>query len=123
MPRRSRRKVLVVQLDVPGALASEAESSVLAKVARQSGAANAQFLRVVQDAASVRRVHFVAQGHVVSYPSDTDIAQSQQAILLAVTGFATCLVVDRRGRVAARIVGLVDPSRLLASIHAVSQER
>ncbi|MCW2549309.1 MAG: hypothetical protein JWN96_3769 [Mycobacterium sp.] len=122
MPRRSRRQVLVIQLDVPGAVASDAESSVLAEVARQPGAANAQFLRVVEDAASVRRVRFVAQGHVVSYPSDSDIAQSRQAILLAATGFPTCLVVDRRGLVAARIVGLVDPARLLASIRAVSDE-
>lgn len=118
----SRHHVVVVNLEVPGSLASAAEASVLAEVARQPGAEDTQFVAVAEDAASLRPVHFVAQGHVVTYPSEADVTQSQQAILLAVTGFPTCLVVDRSGRIAARIVGLVDPSRLLASIRAVAAE-
>jgi hypothetical protein len=121
-PRAERRQVLVVNLVVPGALASNAESAALAAAARDPGAANTQFVRVVEDAASVHPAQFVAQGHVVSFPSAAEIKQSQQAILLAVTGFPTCLVVDRSGRIAARIVGLVDSSRLLTTIRAVTTE-
>jgi hypothetical protein len=122
-PRSARRQVLVVNLVVRGTLASDSEAAALATAARQPGAANTQFVSVVEDAASLRPVHFVAQGHVVSYPSAAEIARSQQTILLAVTGFPTCLVVDRGGRIAARIVGLVDPSRLLASIRSVADGR
>jgi hypothetical protein len=70
----------------------------------------------------VRVVRGTAQGHVVSYPSDAVLAQAKGARLLADIGLPTALVVDRQGRIATRIIGVVDPKRLLATIRAVEAE-
>jgi hypothetical protein len=121
--RRGAGYAIVVNLDVSGTLASEAEKAALASAAGKAGAAvNARFVSVLEDGNSLRHSQFVVQGHVIAYPNDTELEQSKQARLLAATGLPTCLVVDRRGRVAARIVGLVDPARLIATIRAVVAE-
>ena len=115
-------RVAIVDLNVPGAISGPAEQVALTRVEQQSGQYRVAFLSLLEDINSVRVVRGTAQGHVVSYPSDAVLAQAKGARLLADVGLPTALVVDRQGRIAARIIGVLDPPRLLATIRAVEAE-
>jgi uncharacterized protein YceK len=112
-------RVAVVDLNVPGVISTPAQQVALDRVEQQSGQYRVAFLSLLEDINSVRVVRGTAQGHVVSYPSDAVLAQAKGARLLADVGLPTALVVDREGRIATRIIGVVDPRRLLATIRAV----
>jgi hypothetical protein len=115
-------RVAVVDLNVPGVISAAAQQMALTRVEQQSGQYRVAFLSLLEDINSVRVVRGTAQGHVVSYPSDAVLAQAKGARLLADVGLPTALVVDRHGRIATRIIGVVDPQRLLATIRNVEAE-
>ena len=115
--------VVLVDLEVPGGVVSQLQESALEAVGFRTEARSTQFLHVIEDANAVRVIRGVAQGHVVSYPGQATLDLSRAAILLSAVALPTCLLVDRHGRIAARVVGVVDPPRMAASLRLVSSER
>jgi hypothetical protein len=115
--------IVLVDLEVPGGLTSQLQESALRSVGFRVEARATQFLHVVEDANAVRVITGTAQGHVVSYPGKATLDLSRAAILLSAVGLPTCLLVDRHGRIAARVVGVVDPVRMGASLRLVLTER
>jgi hypothetical protein len=119
---RLEGSIVLVDLEVPGGLVTQIQESALRAVGFRTEARATQFLRVVENASAVRVVRGVAQGHIVSYPDSATLDLSRTAILLSAVGLPTCLLVDREGRIAARIVGLVDPARMGASLRLLDSE-
>ncbi len=115
-------RVVLVNLEFPGNVNAQVQRAEI--TAASAGFSRQDFasLRVKQPLGPVRRITAVVQGFIVSLPDQVGLHERRQAITLGLSGLPYLLVVDRRGRVATRIAGVVDPARLRATITQLSAE-
>lgn len=121
-----RGQVVVVNLWASWCAPCRAEAPILEAVASEARPQNVRFLGIVSGSKdSIENARAFQRRYGVSYPSLFD---ADNSLVLAFRGqlpmaaIPTAVVLDRQGRVAARALGEVDRSRLLAMIEPILRE-
>jgi hypothetical protein len=92
-----------------------AQQEVLRRTVEALHRPDVRLLRVTAPAGQLQEAHTVVlAGRLVTDKAAGDLAVAVE--MAAAHGFAYTLVIDRRGRVAARLLGTSDPSRLAATV-------
>jgi hypothetical protein len=114
--------VVLVNLEFPGDVNAGVQRTELAAVVRDFSVRDLTTLRVIEQPGPVGVVTAVVQGYIITLPDQVGLHERARAIQLGLTGLPYLLVIDRRGRIAARIVGVADPARLATTIHKIADE-
>jgi hypothetical protein len=115
----ARGRVVLVGFDLAGAPAPKPQLNVLRQVYLDLRPQRVRMLRVTLTGEDLRALRVAIQGHVITYPVGPTADLAVQVYRYAEAGIAYSLLIDRQGRVAARLIGTSDPQRLEQTVQAL----
>jgi hypothetical protein len=118
----ARGRVLLVAFDVPGYPATRQQLAVLRRAYYGLRGRGVRLLRVDVSGSLLVPERAAVQGRIVTFPARPAVDLGRRALRLAGDGFAQTQIVDRRGRVAASLLGASDPSRLELTLERLLAE-
>ncbi len=117
-----RGRVLLLGFDVPNSPAMKPQLALLRRTYTELRGSGVRSLQVTITSSELTPIRVAVQGRIITYPTPPAGALVRQTHRLATAGLAMTQLLDRRGRVAAQLIGTSDAERLELTVKELLAE-